>query len=70
MSFAPKPSTPPRETFTVETPTFYCDGASKDGSTVLGHPRVFLTINKSGSVDCPYCGRHFVLAAGAHAAAH
>jgi uncharacterized Zn-finger protein len=36
----------------------------------LGHPRVYLTM-KDGAVDCPYCGRHFILAKGAKkAAAH
>jgi uncharacterized Zn-finger protein len=53
------------ETITVETQKLWCDGGDDD----LGHPRVFLTM-KDGSVDCPYCGRHFVLAAGAKAAAH
>jgi uncharacterized Zn-finger protein len=37
----------------------------------MGHPRVYLTVNKNGFVDCPYCGRHFVLTAGARkVAAH
>jgi uncharacterized Zn-finger protein len=47
----------PLETITVSTEKLYCDG----GDGPLGHPRVFLTINKQGFVDCPYCGRHFVL---------
>jgi uncharacterized Zn-finger protein len=54
------------ETIAVETTSRACDG----GNHALGHPRVYLTM-KDGSVDCPYCGRHFVLAAGAKkAAAH
>jgi uncharacterized Zn-finger protein len=54
------------ETITVQTETLFCDGGNND----LGHPRVYLTM-KDGEVDCPYCGRHFVLAAGAKkAAAH
>lgn len=44
------------ETVTVDTPQLACDG----GNSELGHPRVFLTM-KNGSVDCPYCGRHYVL---------
>lgn len=52
------------ETITVETPTLFCDGGGDD----LGHPRVFLTM-KDDEVDCPYCGRHFVSAAGAKKAA-
>ncbi|MFY9288416.1 MAG: zinc-finger domain-containing protein [Alphaproteobacteria bacterium] len=58
------------ETITVDTEKFYCDGSGKQASAALGHPRVFLTINAQGFVDCPYCDRHFVLAAGAKAAAH
>jgi len=50
----------PAETITVDTEKLYCDG----GDGPLGHPRVFLTMTKNGSVDCPYCGRHYVLAAG------
>ena len=57
----------PPETITVTATKLYCDG----GDGPLGHPRVFLTMTKAGSVDCPYCGRHFVLAAGAgQSAAH
>ncbi len=56
----------PPETITVDTAKLYCDGGNDD----LGHPRVYLTMTKAGSVDCPYCGRHFVLAAGAKKAAH
>jgi len=26
------------------------------------HPRVFLSINKSGKVKCPYCGTDYILA--------
>lgn len=40
----------------VQEKKFSCDG----GSEALGHPRVFLTIEKTGEIDCPYCGRHFV----------
>lgn len=25
------------------------------------HPRVYLPIGKTGSVQCPYCGTHYVL---------
>jgi len=54
------PPSPP-ETITVDTEKLYCDG----GDGPLGHPRVFLTMTKKGFVDCPYCGRHFVLAVDA-----
>ncbi len=61
------PALQPAETITVSTEKLYCDG----GDGPLGHPRVFLTMTKAGSVDCPYCGRHYVLAAGgARAAGH
>ncbi len=56
----------PKETITVDSTNLFCDGSSQDA----GHPRVYLTMTSAGSVDCPYCGRHFVLAAGAKAAAH
>ncbi len=55
----------PPEIITVETQRVACDG----GNTDLGHPRVYLTMTH-GEVDCPYCGRRYVLAAGAKAAAH
>ena len=44
-----------------------CDG----GNGPLGHPRVFLNMGDKRAVDCPYCGRHYVLKEGAVAhAAH
>jgi len=49
----------PPETITITTEKLYCDG----GDGPLGHPRVFLMMTKGGFVDCPYCRRHFVLAA-------
>lgn len=49
------------ETIVVETRTVACDG----GGGALGHPRVYLTLSRSGEIDCPYCGRHFVLKQGA-----
>ncbi len=44
---------------TVETSNVKvsCDA----GLGALGHPRVYLRINRaSGDVTCPYCSRHFV----------
>ncbi len=65
----------PPETITVETEKLYCDGGDGPAGERLrgaqsepvsgGHPRVFLTMTKKGSVDCPYCGRHYVLDAAA-----
>lgn len=64
------------ETITVTTEKLYCDGGdpgfakgSAGASGPDGHPRVFLTMNKEGFVDCPYCGRHYVLAADSKARA-
>lgn len=55
-----------RETVETETPEVACDG---DGA--LGHPRVFLNMGDKREIDCPYCGRRFVLKEGAKAeAAH
>jgi uncharacterized Zn-finger protein len=54
------------ETIIVDTPTIACDG----NGGPLGHPRVYLSLEGKGEVECPYCGRHYVLraAAAAHAA--
>jgi len=44
------------ETFYVDGDSVACDG----GGGVLGHPLVYLAIDKSGQADCPYCSRRFV----------
>ena len=36
------------------------------GDVESAHPRVYLTMGSEGFVDCPYCGKHYVLASGAH----
>jgi uncharacterized Zn-finger protein len=46
------------EVIYVDGKTAVCDG----GVGVLGHPRVYLAIDRSGEVECPYCSRRFVLA--------
>jgi uncharacterized Zn-finger protein len=51
----------PPETIEVESRTVACDG----GEGPLGHPRVYLNMGGKDSIECPYCGRHFVLKAGA-----
>ena len=57
----------PPEIIEVETTTVGCDGCDEP----LGHPMVYLNLEAKGEVDCPYCGRHFVLKAGrAAASAH
>ncbi len=55
----------PVETVEVDSPQVSCDG----GGGALGHPRVFLNMGEKKEVDCPYCGRRFVLKKGAKAAA-
>ena len=55
----------PPETKEVETPEVACDG----NGGALGHPRVFLNMGGKRQIDCPYCGRRFVLKAGAKAKA-
>ena len=50
----------PSETIEVETTTVGCDG----GGGPLGHPMVYLNLEAKGVIDCPYCGRHYVLKAG------
>ncbi len=54
----------PPETIEVETREVACDGGG-----ALGHPRVYLNMGTGDWVECPYCDRRFVLAAGAAAAA-
>lgn len=61
MPEAPVAPTPiPTETINVESRTVACDG----GNGALGHPRVFLYIERE-SVLCPYCSRLYVLKPGA-----
>lgn len=69
---APAQAATPLETVMIDTPTVCCDGAGRGANITpaLGHPLVFLTVDKSGEVDCPYCGRRYVLSAAGHAAAH
>ena len=51
----------PPETVEVDRAKVACDGGT------LGHPRVFLDLSAEGHIDCPYCGRRFVLRKGAKA---
>jgi uncharacterized Zn-finger protein len=55
----------PTEIIIVETTVVGCDG---DGGA-LGHPLVYLNMEKAGRVDCPYCSRRFILREDATAAA-
>lgn len=54
----------PTEIIHIETETVACDG----GDGPLGHPRVFLHMDGKGQIDCPYCGRRFILDKGDKAA--
>jgi len=57
----------PAEIVETQDKRVACDGDNGP----LGHPRVFLEMGNENSIDCPYCGRRFVLKEGAgHAAAH
>lgn len=56
----------PPETIQTDKTRVACDG----GGGALGHPRVFLEMGGKEAVDCPYCGRRFVLAEGAASAGH
>lgn len=47
----------PVETVLVKTREVSCDG----GNGPLGHPLIYLTISKTNKIDCPYCGRQFIL---------
>lgn len=45
------------DTIAVDHEVVACDG----GGGALGHPRVFLNMEGKGRIECPYCGRRFVL---------
>ena len=51
---------PAPETIVVRTGRVACDGVGG----ALGHPRVWLEMGEATFVECPYCDRRFVLAAG------
>lgn len=51
---------PPAEVIKVHASRIACDGVGG----ALGHPRVWLQIGESGSVDCLYCDRRFELSHG------
>ncbi len=55
----------PHEIIEVETAIVGCDGGG-----ALGHPLVYLNMEKRGSIDCPYCGRKFVLKSGTRTQGH
>ena len=61
-----QPVPEPPEVFEVDTRTVSCEGSGG----ALGHPRVFLTMNDKGYVECPYCDRKFVVKGGMKAGAH
>ncbi len=54
------------EIIEVDEAKVACDG----GEASLGHPRVFLNMEGKGRIDCPYCGRRFVLKEGAAGGGH
>lgn len=47
----------PHEVVVVHEHRIACDGLGG----ALGHPRVYLEMGGKPSVDCPYCGRRYVL---------
>lgn len=47
----------PVETVLVRKEEVSCDG----GEGPQGHPLIYLTFGKSDKIDCPYCGKRFVL---------
>ena len=57
-SLTPDLSAP--EEIVVRSRRIACDGVGG----ALGHPRVYLEMGEGAFVECPYCDRRFVLAAG------
>ena len=62
----PAPSIDTPETVETDSKRVSCDG----GGGALGHPLVFLEMGDKDHVECPYCGRRFVLKAGAVVSDH
>ena len=56
----------PIETIIIENSTVSCDG----GGGQLGHPRVYLTTGTKDRIQCPYCGRLYVLGPDAKTGTH
>ena len=56
----------PAETIEIEETRVSCDG----GGSALGHPLIYLNLGDGGMVDCPYCGRRFVLKEGSISSHH
>ena len=54
-STASAPQAP--ETILTHSVEVACDG----GEGALGHPRVYLHMDETGQVECPYCDRLFIL---------
>eukprot|EP00030_Apusomonadida_sp_AF-17_P004131 a508352_6610.p1 GENE.a508352_6610~~a508352_6610.p1 ORF type:complete len:112 (+),score=24.22 a508352_6610:26-337(+) len=46
----------------VEGHAAKCDG----GAGALGHPRVYINLDKEGPKACGYCGKRFASKGGAH----
>ena len=60
------PPTEPPETEQVDQLNVACDG----GGGALGHPKVYLSLEGKGEVECPYCDKKFVLKPGAGGTGH
>ena len=47
----------------IKSETFYCDDskiACDGGVGAHGHPRVYLQVNDTGQVQCPYCDKLYI----------
>jgi uncharacterized Zn-finger protein len=60
MAPAAPNAVPPPEVLKVHSKRIACDGVGG----ALGHPRVYLEMGEADFVECTYCDRRFVLAAG------
>jgi uncharacterized Zn-finger protein len=49
------------ETAFVVSKKVSCNGLKSDGSSIEGHPLVYLDLSKNNSATCPYCSRFFTL---------
>ena len=56
----------PAEIVETDSASVHCNG----GDDALGHPAVYLNMGEKPAIDCPYCGRRFVLTLDPQAAGH
>ena len=57
MNSKNKTQNSPLETLHVNSKKISCEG----GSTISGHPLVYLDMGEDDSITCPYCSKFFTI---------